>query len=56
MHLTAWLISPKDVRTGELAPKLSGGHMSYSDVAWPKGMEETGAKTVGWYRIGYSVE
>ena len=56
VHLTAWLISPKDVRTGEIGTEIERGtHEAILTLAWPKGMEETGAKNVGWYRIGYSV-
>ena len=56
VHLTAWLISPKDVRTGEIGTEIERGtHEAILTLAWPKGMEETGVKNVGWYRIGYSV-
>src|SRR5580698_814506 len=56
-RVVVWLISPKDMRSGETVATMSAnGHAVLATLPWPKDAHGVREEDIGWYRIGYRVE
>jgi hypothetical protein len=57
LRVVAWLLSPKNERSGETSAEVTpGARAAALTLPWPKSSEEIGVADVAWYRIGYRVE